>query len=180
MSKQEDVTDPARELFSDGQNEAHDGLIASGALDEQPHQLVEAAEKARKKKEQKEAREAAKKKLDDDICALAEKHDQSVAGIKLRLSQIRAQPIDTLDTSLENEQKVDGLKRELRIVESLYTELLMKVDELTEKDTNKSQGTVEEFSEQFGLTLDEAAEMLVSPRNIGISPLMMETVGVEI
>jgi hypothetical protein len=71
MSKQEDVTDPARELFSDGQNDNHAGLIESGALDEQPHQLAETAEKARKKKEQKEAREAAKKKLDDDICALS-------------------------------------------------------------------------------------------------------------
>jgi hypothetical protein len=30
MSKQEDVTDPAKGLFADDQNDAHDTLIASG------------------------------------------------------------------------------------------------------------------------------------------------------
>jgi hypothetical protein len=154
MSKQEDVTNPTKALFSDSQNEAHDELIESGALDEQPQKLAEAEEKAEKKKAQKEAREAAKKKLNDDICALAKKHDQSVAGIKLRLSQMKMVPVDTLDTSLENEQKVDDLKRELRIVESLYTELLMKVDELTEKDPNAYQGTVEDFSKELGVSMD--------------------------
>ena len=171
MLNQENDTDSAKALFNEDQNVAHDELTASGALDEQPHKLAEAKEKAEKKKAQKVAREAAKKKLNDDICALAKKHDQSVAVIKLRVSQMKMVPVDTLDTSLENEQKIEELKMELRIVESLYQELLMKVDDLTEKDPNKFQGTVEDFSKELGISMDEAAEVLVRPSSVKEVPL---------
>ena len=176
MSNQKNVTDPADELFLPEQNESHKELVESGALDEQPHKLAEAKEKAEKKKALKEARDAAKKKLDDEICAFAKKHDQSVAGIKVRLSQMKINPVDTLDTSLENEQRIEDLERDLRIVESLYKDLLMKVDHLAEKDPNTSQLTVEDFSKELGISMDEAAEVLVRPSNVRVYAPMMEKV----
>ena len=92
---------------------------------------------------------------------------------------------ETLGNSLENELRIDELERDLRIVESLYTELLMKVDELTEKDPNVSQTTVEDFSKELGISMDEAAEVLVRPSIIKEVPLyvpqaeLMETEEVD-
>jgi hypothetical protein len=137
-----------------------------GTLDEQPHNLEEAKEKAKKKKVQKEERERKKKERDDAIVALAKKYDQSVAGIKLRLFQLKDDPVNTLDTSLENEQRIKDLKRDLRIVESLYKDLLMKVDYLAEEDPNATQLTVEDFSKELNCSMDEAAEVLVRPSSL--------------
>lgn len=167
MSNQKKDIDPASSLFEPDQNVNHDKLIESGALEQQAHKKAQTIEVARKKKEQKAERERKKQKRKDDIVALAKKHNQTVAGIKLRLSELSMEPVQALDKSLENEQRTEDLERELRIVEELYTELLIKVDELTEKDPNVRQTTVEEFSRVVGLSMDDAAAVLVDPASFG-------------
>lgn len=160
MLKQEDVIDPAKELFSQEQNDAHDKLVESGALERLPYKDEQEKEKARKKKEREEARKRKLQEQSDAIIAIAVKYNQSLAWVKLRLSQIKLDPINTLDANLENEQRIEELERELITVESLYKELLMSVDH------SSKQMSLEEICQGLGISKDQAAELMINLTNI--------------
>jgi hypothetical protein len=109
-------------------------------------------------------KERNKNTKNDATTKLAKKYSMSVRGVNLRLSQNRKQPVDTLETQIDNEKKIEELNEHIQVVEELYKELLEEHDVLKESAGGDSTNIdIQALSKQLGKTPEEVADFLVTP-----------------
>lgn len=137
----------ASAIFEVEQNARYQNKVESGEID-----LSE------------DLKERKKNAKNDAIKNLAKKYSMSVRGVNLRLSQNRETPVDTLETQIDNEKKIEDLNEHIQVVEELYKELLEEHDFLKESvDGDRKDIDIQALSKQLGKTPEEVADFLVTP-----------------